>query len=83
MFILYAILILHIILFFVSTIFIWVSVGDSRNQRLLQTAFVLIIPLVGPVIYFSIYIMDRSKTNKPSDRYMGKSIDDSPYSGLD
>ena len=73
----FLVFIAHAVLFVIAFIFIFFSKGNTFKQKLLQTLFCLLIPIVGPLIALFIHSSDRKSKRAPSDRYIGQSIDES------
>ena len=70
----------HLVLMFIAWVFIFKSVVHDRVQKRLQVIFSVVLPILGPTIVIIVHYSDTIKTEKPSDRYMGQTIDESPYS---
>jgi hypothetical protein len=70
---------LHAILLLVALGFVWKSLGNEGSQKFLQILISLLIPIVGPTITIAVLWSDIMKPEKPSARYMGQSIDESPF----
>jgi len=53
-------------------------------ERRRQARFAWLVPLVGPAVTIGVHQSDRDRSlTGPSDRPIGSSIEESPYSGLD
>ncbi len=76
-----AILILHIILFTASLVFIWKQKIFLNWDKIKQTIFSALLPIGGPIVTLAILAGDELQPAKPTDRYMGQSIDESMMSG--
>lgn len=76
---LYAILIVHACLFAVALVFILMSSIPSRGQKMAQTLFSFVLPILGPCVTLIVHVSDRMKPGVPSDRYMGQAIDECRY----
>ncbi len=75
-----SVMLLHVILLIVATVFILRDRYSSSKQKKLQILFSFVLVIIGPAIAITVHWSDVMKPEKPSDRYMGQSIDESPYS---
>ena len=73
-------LLVHFVLYIFSIIFILRSSTNDRSQKILQTVFSFVLVLAGPLITLAVHLSDLIKSEAPSDRYIGQSIDESPIS---
>jgi hypothetical protein len=67
------------ILLAIISILLFFSKAIPRDKKIYQLVFSIIIPILGPLMVFLVYLSDRIRSQKPSDRYMGQSIDENPY----
>lgn len=70
---------IHLGLLFISLIFIHRARTADRSQRIAQAIFSFVLPILGPLITIAVHFSDLLKAEKPPDRYMGQTIDESPY----
>jgi hypothetical protein len=69
----------HLFFLAVAIFFIYKYEFADKNQKKLQVIFSAVLPILGPVITIAIYWSDVIKPQKPTDRYIGQSIDECPY----
>ena len=75
--------VVHSVLFLAAAVVVLKSQGAGKGQKWLQVFFSLLLPVLGPLITVAVYWTDKAKRDKPSDRYIGQSIDQSSVSIAD
>ncbi|OYZ19646.1 MAG: hypothetical protein B7Y39_11645 [Bdellovibrio sp. 28-41-41] len=69
----------HAVMWIFSGVILIFDRNIDDKRKVYQLLFGLVVPLLGPVVVIVMNIGMRLKNTKPSDRYIGQSINENPY----